>query len=101
MRKLTTICEINKKYHLCHIQSAKLLFVPPKYEMIAIAKLDFSLLLLVKLSLLIFLGFSISSLLHFLIALSKVIAFPERKRATTIVGAIVGRVITIWEARQK
>ena len=71
------------------IQSAKILLLPPKYEIIichpiiqfsniAIAILDFSLLLLVKLSLLIlFASFLVSVLCFFFIGfLSKVIALP-------------------------
>ena len=55
------------------------------FSNIAIAILDFSLLLLGKLSLLIlFTYFSLTPL-----------------RATTIAVAIVGRAITIWEAKQK
>ena len=79
--------------------------------------LDFSLLLLVKLSLLIlfcirslllFGSFLVSVLCFFLdscrsISLLKAIAKDYRycKRATTIVVAKVGRAITIWEAIQK
>ena len=79
---------------------AKILLLPPKYEIImlpsnyyfsniAIAILDFSLLLLVKLSLLIIFGMS-----------SMLLSKSVKERQLDAV-AIVGRAITKWGAIEK
>ena len=79
------------------------------FSNIAIAILDFSLLLLVRLPLLILYAFFLISVLCF--SLSKVIALPtiaivialkgDSEKSETIAVAIDGKAITIWEAMQK
>ena len=123
--RLFLACEVYRKNMLFifnyNIQSAKILLLPPKYEKImvpsnhffniAIAILDFSLLLLVKLSLLIpFAAFLVSVLGFFFDgSLSKVIALLIAKKLPLLLANAFksGKerqlllAITIWEAIQK